>query len=370
MGKTNIKQKPLLFNPGPTNVSETVRSAIKTPDICHREKEFFEVFTRVRRNIIKAVNGEKTHTAVFFISSATGANEAVISSIHGKILLIENGKYSERLRKISERYNIALKIVKCNPLSPVNLIEIENALIKDKEITHIMMVHHETTTGMVSPLRKVGKLARKYNKIFFADTVSSFGGYEIDCVKDRLDFFTLNSCKGLQSFPGLGVVIAKRSEIEKLKDKSRSFYFDLFANWEKEEKQQQLLFTPPVQLFFALDQALKELLKEGVVKRGLRYKNNAQLMRTGLKKLGFKFLLSDELQSNVLTSIKIPKNMEYWKVHDLLKKDGFTIYSDQNTLAEGIFRIATFGNTNSRDINNFLSSFKSILNKLSIKPQY
>lgn len=360
-----MKKKYLLFNPGPTNVSEAVRSAIKTRDICHREKEFFAVLEAIRRKILKVVNGEKTHTAVVFVSSATGANESIISSIHGKILLIENGKYSERLRKIAERYSIPMTVLKFDPMKPIDLRQVEVVLSEDKSITHMVIVHHETTTGMVLPLREIGKLAKKYQKILFADTVSSFGGYEIDVIKDNLAFFTLNSCKGLQSFPGLAVAIVRKNEILKLKGKSRSFYFDLYANWEKEENQKQLLFTPAVQLFFALNKALDELLKEGIKNRIKRYQGNAQLMRAGLRKMGFKFVLPDELQSNVLTSIYMPKIMDYWKVHDKLKERGFTIYSGQETLNEGIFRIATFGHTSRQDVKLFLKVLEEILKELN-----
>lgn len=364
------KKKTLLFNPGPTNVSEAVREAIKTPDICHREKEFSDVLENVRQKILTVVNGEKTHTVVAFVASSTGANEAVISSIWGKILLIENGKYSERLGKIAQRYSLPLVSLKFEPFKAVDLDRVEAVLKTDRKITHILMVHHETTTGMVLPLREIGRLAKKYEKVLFADTVSSLGGYEIDVGKDNLAFCAVNSNKGLQSFPGLSFVIAKKNELKKLKDKSRSFYFDLFAQWEEEENEGQLPFTPAVQLFFALDKALDELLKEGVNNRIQRYKENAERMRTGLKALGFKFVLPDNLQSNILTAIRLPKDMDYWKVHDELKKRGFTIYSGQSTLDQGIFRIASFGHTNKKDVDSLLRAFGEILKEMSFQPQY
>ncbi len=359
--------KKLLFNPGPTNVSEKVREAIKTPDICHREKEFSAVLARVRAKILKVVNGSETHSAVAFVSSATGCNEAVISSLDGKVLLINNGKYAQRLKEIIERYNIALLDLKFDSLQPVDLARVEQALRDNPDVKYIAMVHHETTTGMLVPLRQIGELAKKYNKVLFADTVSSLGGYKIDVQQDNLGFCTVSANKCLQSFPGIAFVIAKKDELAKLEGKSRSFYFDLYKQWQFQEEKTQTPFTSAVQLFFALDKALDELLEEGIENRAARYKKNAELMRAGLKELGFQFLLSDNLQSNILTAIKMPQAFDYWQVHDALKERGYTIYSGKALLDQGIFRIATLGNLNEENIRQFLRAFKEVLQQASQK---
>ncbi len=353
-------KKTLLFNPGPTNVSEGVRKAIKTRDICHREKEFSEVLDNVRNKILRVVNGKGTHTAIAFVSSATGCNEAVINGISGKILLVNNGKYSERLKKIIQRYKLPLLELKFDPYKPIDPKEIEKPLKRDSKITHIVMVHHETTTGMIAPLKAIGRLAKKYNKILIADTVSSFGGYKIDVKVDNLSFCTVNANKCLESFPGISFVIANKSELKKMKGKFRSFYFDLYNHWELEERG-ETPFTPAVQLFFALDKALEELMKEGVENRIKRYQKNAERMRAGLKRLGFKFILPDAMQSNIVTAICLPKNMDYWKVHDKLKDRGYTIYSSKSTLEQGIFRIATMGHLKREDIDRFLKDFEKVL---------
>ncbi|MDD5689126.1 MAG: 2-aminoethylphosphonate aminotransferase [Caldisericia bacterium] len=359
-------KKTLLFNPGPTNVSERVRNAIKTKDICHREKEFSEVLQRVRETLLKVVNGQKTHTAVAFVSSATGCNEAVLCGIRGKVLLINNGKYSERLKKIIQLYKIPFIELKVDQFKELDLDKFEKTLKKNLKVTHIVFVHHETTTGMVMPLDKIGRLAKKYGKIICVDAVSSLGGYKIDVKKDNIAFCTVSSNKCLESFPGISFVIADKSELNKIEGKSRSFYFDLYNQWQSEEKG-CTLFTPAVQLFFAIDKALKELVVEGVDKRIERYKKNAERMRAGLKKLGFKFILSDNLQSNIITAIRMPKSMNYWRVHDLLKELGHTIYSGKSTLDQGIFRIATLGHLKKSDIDRFLKDFKKVLQKVGLK---
>src|SRR3989344_408164 len=288
--KSDLKsEKNLLFNPGPTNVSEDVRNAIRTKDICHREKEFFEVLLRVNKNLTKVLNGSETHSAVLFASSGTGANEAICASIHGKVLVINNGKYSDRICDILGIYKIPINRLKLDSLQPIDLNLIEQQLQGDKEITHIYLVHHETTTGMLSPLRKVGELASKYDKLLCVDSVSSLGGHEFDLQKDNISFCSISANKCLESFPGVSFVIGKTQEIKELEGKSRSFYFDIYAQWKKEQGG-EMPFTPAVQLIFALDKALEEYLREGYEQRIKRYNALAEKMRMGLKVLGFELV--------------------------------------------------------------------------------
>lgn len=358
--------KKRLFNPGPTNVSEQVREAIKTHDICHREKEFFEVLDRVNKNIVQVLNGEDSHSAVLFVSSGTGGNEAICASIYGKVLVINNGKYSDRICDILCNYNISINRLKVPELEPLDLGLIEAELEKDKEITHIYLIHHETTTGMLNPLRKIGELAKKYDKLLCVDSVSSLGGHEFDLQKDNIAFCAVSANKCLESFPGVSFVIARTEEIKKLEGKSRSFYFDLYKQWKKEQKG-ETPFTPAVQLIFALDKALQEFIEEGYENRIGRYKGLAKRMREGLKELGFELILfPEEFQSNILTTLKMPEKMDYWKIHDKLKERGITIYSGKEVLNQKKFRIATLGHIDISDVDWFLQNLKEVANEFKL----
>lgn len=354
----------MLFNPGPTNVDEEVRDALKTHDICHREKEFFETVLRLNKNIIKAFNGEGTHSAILFVASGTGCNEAICAAIHGKVLVINNGKYSDRICEILDRYKIPMNRLKVPPLELVNLKLVEEELKKDKEITHIYCVHHETTTGAVVPIKEVGALAKRYGKIFCVDTVSGLGTHHLDLKEDNIDFCAANANKGLESFPGVSFVIGKISEIEKLNGKSRSFYFDIYAQWKKEQKG-ELSFTPAVQVIYALDKAVQKLLEEGTENRIKRYAALAKRMREGLNKLGLEIIpLPKEIESNILTVIKMPEGFDYWKVHDKLKERGITIYSGTEVLNQRKFRVATLGHMNEKDVDWFLKNLKEVMNEV------
>lgn len=359
--KMSEKIKNLLFNPGPTNVSEDVRNAIKTKDICHREKEFREVLLRLNRNIVKVLNGENTHAAVLFVCSGTGCNEAICSSIHGKVLVINNGKYSDRICDILARYNIPMKRIRLDPLEPIDIDMIEKGLQEDNEISHVYAVHHETTTGLLLPLREIGKLVKRYGKLLCVDSISSLGGHELDLQNDNIAFCAVNANKCLESFPGVSFVIGRTEEIKKLKGKSRSFYFDLYKQWKKEQEG-ETPFTPAVQLVFGIDKAIQELIEEGYHNRVERYKRLAKRMRQGLKELGFELVLfPEEMQSNILTTIKMPERMDYWRIHDKLKERGITIYSGEEVLKQRRFRIATLGHIGVEDVDWFLKNLKEIM---------
>ena len=353
--------KTLLFNPGPTNVSEDVREALKTRDICHREPEFTEVLPRVLRNLCGALGGADTHSAVMFVSSGTGCNEAICAAIHGKALVLNNGKYAERIFGIMERLGVDATQLSVPPLEPIDLGLLDEALGREPELTHLYVVHHETTTGVLAPLREIGRLAARHGVLLCVDAVSSLGGHEFDLVEDNIAFCSVSANKCLESFPGVSFVLARTGELEKLEGKSRSYYFDLHAHWKK-EREGETPFTPAVQLVFAVDQAIRELVEEGVPARVQRYRNLAARMRTGLTNLGFELqLLPEGLQSNILTAVRLPKGMDYWRVHDKLKERGITIYSDAKTLAGGRFRVATMGALREEDVDWFLENFEEVL---------
>lgn len=352
--------KTLLFNPGPTNVSESVREALKTPDICHREKEFSEKLLAVNHKLVQFLGGENTHSSIMYVASGTGANEAIISSIHGKILLVQNGKYAERLGEIAARFQVPCISLLFDPLKPVSVEKIEVILENDPHITHVLAVHHETTTGALAPIRAIGELCLKHKKLFVVDGISSIGGHDFDLQKDNIAFCSVSANKCLEGFPGLSFVVGRNSELEKLAQKSRSFYFDLHAQWEQGKKG-QTPFTPAVQLVFAMDEALNLCLKEGREARVQRYAELSRRMRQGLEQMGLELLLLPEnLQSNILTTIKMPEHFDYERIHDGLKARGITIYSDANVLKQRKFRVATLGAVTIQDVDWFLANLQTV----------
>jgi len=357
--------KTLLFNPGPTNVSERVRQRLVLQDMCHREPEVIQEIQELCRKLVTLLNGVGTHEAILFASSGTGCNEAVISSMDGKALVINNGKYSDRLCEILSRYTIPHTRLSFQKSLIIDLKRVEAVLAQEPDITHIVFVHHETTTGVLTPLRELGKLGKQYNKVVVVDAISSLGGHMIDLRKDNIDFCTVSANKCLQSFPGISFVIAKLDRLVALKGKSRSYYFDLYKQWTK-GKSGGTLFTPPVQLIFAASEACSELLEEGYENRVKRYARLAEYLRIEICKLGFKLInVPKEVRSNIVTTVKIPNGIDYWVIHDKLKERGITIYSSHEVISQGIFRIATLGNITVDDIDYLLVNIKEVLEDIT-----
>lgn len=350
-----------MFNPGPTNVAESVRQALVAGDFCHREPEFFEVLRRVNDRLVRVLHGVGTHSAVLFMASGTGVNDAMLNGLQGRALLLDNGKYAQRLGDILDRYQIPYRRYVVKPQQSVNAEEVEKKLLKDGNFTHLIIVHHETTSGALAPLSKLGQVAKRAKVLLLVDAISSLGGHPFDLQADNIAFCTVSANKCLESFPGVSLVIARTDEILKLKGKARSYYFDLYHQWEKTHKG-ETPFTPAVQLVMALDVALANLEAEGYANRVKRYQGLARRMREGLMALGLELeLLPPEQQSNILTTLKMPDGFDYWAVHDELKERGITIYSDEGVLNARRWRVATLGSIKETDVDWFLENLQGVL---------
>ncbi len=357
-------QRLVLMNPGPVNVSERVRKTLLGPDICHREPEFSALLGSTREKLLRVFGISKTHTAAFFTGSGTSAVEAMLSSFadpHKKILVLSNGVYGERMKKILELADTPV----ISLVSPIghfpDLAKVESLLKNDASIHGVAMVHHETSSGMLNPLAPVGALSKKYKKTFLVDAVSSLGAERVDLKKDGIGFAAGTSGKCLHGFPGVSFVIVSNEEAEKLEEKKpRSLYLDL-RNALHHQKKNDTAFTPAVQIFYALHEALKELAEEGLEQRIANYAERSAVLEKGFIDLGLRFLVEKKHRSHVLTALWLPASVSYEKLHDRLKKEGFVIYAGQSALKDRIFRVANLGNMSRADLKRFLSSLGNIL---------
>ncbi len=354
------------MNPGPVNVTNRVRRALLKPDICHRETEFSELLTKVRQKILKIFRVSKTHTVAVFSGSGTTALESMLSSFardDKKVLVLSNGIYGERMKTILEIHDTPVEVLE----SPIggfpDILKIEALLKNDSSIHGIAMVHHETSSGMLNPLQKIGTLAKKYKKTFLVDAISSLGAEPIDFQECSVDFCAGTSGKCLHGFPGISFVIVSKKELTQLrKRKPKTLYMDLARILEAEENG-DTPFTPAVQIFYAFDEALDELLKEGLDQRIGDYARKSALLEKGLMKLGINFLVQKEYRSHVLTALWTPPFISYKKLHDELKKEGFVIYAGQSKLKDKIFRISNLGDIRARDLVRFLTILEKVLSR-------
>ncbi|MFB0562331.1 MAG: 2-aminoethylphosphonate aminotransferase [Candidatus Lokiarchaeia archaeon] len=360
-------KRNILLNPGPATTTNTVKQAQIVPDICPREEEFGDVMQEIREDLVRIAGGDNNYTSVLFAGSGTAVMDSVINSAvppNKKILIINNGAYGERMVKIAKTYNIDLVELGFEWGTKVDLDKARSILKKDGEISCLAVVHHETTTGILNPIREIGEIAYENNCNFIVDTISSFAGIPFSIKECNIDFMMSTSNKCIQGMAGVAFVICKKSELEKIRDyPRRSFYLDLYSQYEFLEKKKQTRFTPPVQIIYALRQAIKEFFEEGAENRYHRYKENYDTLIRGLKKRGFKFFLKDDAeQSCILITIIEPDhpNFDFRTFHDKLYKRGFTIYpgklKDENT-----FRIAVMGAIDHNDIKNFLEAVDEVL---------
>jgi len=360
-------ERNILLNPGPATTTDTVKYALVVEDICPRELEFGELVEGIRQDLVKVVHGEGTHEAVLFTSSGTGGVEACVTSVVPEdkaVLVINNGAYGKRIQQICEGYNIKQVKFDIPYGDPIDFNKLEQIIIDNKDqLSHIAFIHHETTVGILNPINKVSALAQKYDLEIIVDAMSSYAGIPIDVKKDNIHFLISSANKCIQGMAGLSFVICSRESLNKTANyKRRNFYFNLFDNYTFFTKSKQMQFTPPVQIFYALRQAINEYFIETETGRAKRYEDMYNVLREGLIKLGFKFLVKDEHHAKLLTAIIEPEDPKYDfnKMHDYLYERGFTIYPGKGAKVN-TFRLSNIGQIYVEDIKRFLAALEEYL---------
>ncbi len=362
----------VLLNPGPATTTDTVKYAMVVEDICPRELEFGELVEGIRQDLVKVVNGEGTHEAVLFASSGTGGVEACLTSVIPDakgVLIINNGAYGKRMQQICEGFGIQQIKFDVTYGDPVDLKKLEEEIVLYKEkLSHIAFIHHETTVGILNPIDKISALAQKYNLEIIVDAMSSYAGIPIDVKKDKIHFLISSSNKCIQGMAGLSFVICNReSLLQSANYKRKNFYFNLFDNFTFFTKSKQMQFTPPVQIFYALRQAINEYFVETEERRAKRYEEMYEVLLDGLKKLGFKLLVDENHHAKLLTAIIEPEDPKYNfdEMHDYLYEHGFTIYPGKGAKFN-TFRLSNIGEIYVEDIRHFLLVLKEYIKKKTI----
>lgn len=361
-----------LFTPGPLNTRYSVKEAM-LHDMGSRDKEFLEVVKEIRAGLltVAGVTIEEGYETVLMQGSGTFGVEAVISTVipsFGHLLLLTNGAYGDRMKQMADIYGIRSTTLKYreNIVPPAD--DVENALITDETITHVAIVHCETTTGIFNDIENIGLLARKYNKVFIVDAMSSFGAVPIDIKKLDIDFLISSSNKCIEGVPGFSFVICKTSTLEVCQDQARTVSLDLYSQWIDMKKNNQFRFTPPIQSILAFNQALKELESEGGIrKRSERYQQNYKRLIEGTEELGLKTYLDIKDQGYIITSFLFPEhpNFDFTRFYEELHRRGQVIY--QGKLSDtNCFRIGNIGQLYLEDIENLLTAIKEVLEEKRI----
>lgn len=357
----------LLLTPGPLTTSESVKAAMMS-DWCTWDEDYnVHIVEEVRKGLIRlATKSTEEYTAILLQGSGTYCVEATIGSVIApadKLLILSNGAYGDRMGKIAEYHSIAFELKKFDETEQVSPEYVEEYLAGHPEITHVAMVHCETTTGILNPLKEVATTVKKHGRKLIIDAMSSFGGIPLDVAELGIDFMISSANKCIQGVPGFGFVIARKSELQRCKGVSKSLSLDLYDQWETMEKGHgKWRFTSPTHVVRAFKQALQELEEEsGANARYQRYCRNHEVLVSGMRSLGFQTLLDDKIQSPVITSFLYPnKDFDFKDFYTKLKAKGFVIYPGKISQAD-TFRIGNIGDVFPEDFSRLTEAVRSIL---------
>ncbi|MED1472299.1 2-aminoethylphosphonate--pyruvate transaminase [Bacillus salipaludis] len=365
MNKNDFTNNPyLLLTPGPLTTTDTVKLAMMK-DWCTWDDDYNNIVQDIRKRLVGlATESIDQYSAVLMQGSGTFSVESVIGTVlprDGKLLVIANGVYGSRIVKIAKTLGINTVVLESGEVEALDLNRLTNELDNDSKISHVAIVHCETTTGMLNPIEKVSEIVKRYNRVFIVDAMSSFGGVEMDIASLNIDYLISSANKCIEGVPGFGFAIVKKDEFEKCKNNARSVSLDLYDQWKTMEEQNgKWRFTSPTHVVRAFAQALKELEVEGGIKiRASRYKNNQMVLSEGMKKLQFEPILPEELQSPIITSFYYPEseNFDFKTFYQMLKEKGFVIYPGKVSALD-TFRIGNIGNVHQKDIEGLLQAIE------------
>ena len=357
--------KYLLFTPGPVNVAESLRHAIGKADICHREPDFDRLLASIEQKLLSLfqVRNRSRYRAVVITGSGTAANEAMLSSVVGKgaILILSNGEFGERLHKTSRIHNKKTHLLELPWGQPFDLLQIEAYLAAHK-IDVVAMVHHETCSGMLNPLAEIGAMAKSHGAIFVVDGVSSVGAEVVDLEACNIAFCSSSSSKAIGSYPGLSFVIGRKKHFKVLKGHvAKTTYLNLATFYDFLKTRSQTPNTPAVPLFFALEQALTNILSEGVTKRFARIQSRADDLRLGMRKLNLEFEIDETEMCSILTTVRVPPSVSVRDLRNRLREKSIIIYEGKGCFEGKVFQVGNIGELSDDDIRYFLVSLRDVL---------
>jgi 2-aminoethylphosphonate-pyruvate transaminase len=361
---------PWLLTPGPLTTSPTVKQAM-LHDYGSRDHHFIAVNRRMRERLLAIVHGESTHVAVPLQGSGTFVVEAMIATFlpaSGKLLVLVNGAYGRRMVKICEVAGHAHAALEWAEDQPVDPAKVEAALSADQSITHVVVVHCETTSGVLNPVKAVAEAVQRQGRRLLIDAMSAFGALALDAKAVPFDAVVASSNKCLEGVPGIGFCLARKAALEETKGNCPSLSLDLHDQWVAMEGNGQWRFTPPTHAILAFDQALNEFEAEGGQPgRGGRYADNCKVLVEGMRALGFQTLLPDRLQAPIIVTFLMPSDpkFHFQAFYDRLRERGFVIYPGKLTVAD-TFRIGCIGRLGRAEMEGALGAIRAVLGEMGV----
>ena len=361
---------PYLLTPGPLTTSLSVKQAM-LHDYGSRDATFIELNARILERLVAIVNGQGRYVTVPLQGSGTFVVEAMIGVFvpaDGKLLILINGAYGKRIAKICDYYKRSYLVQETAEDVPVDTAQLDAILDADADISHVVVVHCETTSGILNPVKEVSQIVARHGRSLLIDSMSAFGALPVDSSEIEFDAVVASSNKCLEGAPGMGFCVAREDALEKTEGNSPSLVLDLYEQWRAMQKTRQWRFTPPTHVLLAFDQALTEYEEEGgVAGRGGRYRANCDLLVSGMRDMGFSTLLPDELQAPIIVTFHMPGNPEFDfnAFYDGLKDQGYVIYPGKLTVADS-FRMGCIGRLDQQQMQGALAAVRAMLDRFGI----
>ena len=363
-----IVRRNVLLNPGPATTTDSVKYSQIQPDICPRESEFGDLMGWISKELSSMVGKPGKIETVLFGGSGTAVDEAMISSCipdDGKLLIVNNGAYGKRMAMMASIYRLKYDTFNSDGFNRIDVQALEKKLTEGK-FTHMAIVYHETTTGILNPVPEICKFCHDHGISTIVDAVSAFAAIPIDMDRDCIDFMSSTSNKNIQGMAGLAFVFCRKDALESIKDyPMRNYYLNIYDQYRYFIKNNQMRFTPPVQTAYALRQAIIETKIETIEGRFKRYTDCWNILVHEVKNLELRMPVPESEQSHLIVTVFNPdsKKYDFNKMHDIAKNNGFTIYPGKLSETPS-FRIANIGDIRPNEMKSFIKVFKDYISTL------
>lgn len=363
-----------LLTPGPLSTSTSVKRQMLI-DHCTWDKDYKNITQEIRSELLRIANLDDEYTTVLMQGSGSFGVESVITSTvpkSGELLILVNGAYGKRMISIADFAGIKNTTIEVSDSEIFDKEDVKKVLEENKNITHVAMVHSETTTGILNNIEEIGEVVKSYKKVFIVDAMSSFAGVEIDIKNIGIDFLISSANKCVQGVPGFSFIICKKDSLENSKDNARSLCLNLYDQYLTMNKDGKWRFTSPTHTVLAFRQTLRELEEEGGIKeRSKRYRENNNILNREMEKIGFKLYLDKKVQGPIISTFLYPDgaNIDFKDMYDFIKERGYIIYPGKLTEKES-FRIGNIGEIYKSDIYGLISIFKEYLEKINYKKDF
>jgi len=359
---------PILLTPGPLTTSTRTRQAMMM-DWGSWDGDFNEMTASLRERLLTIINGQNSHYCVPLQGSGTFAVEAAIGTLvprNGKVMVLVNGAYGQRLAKICSVLGRAYSTFETAEDQPTTADDVDRLLTEDRDITHVALIHCETSTGILNPLQAISEVVASHGKRLIIDAMSSFGALPIDARELQFDALVAASGKCLEGVPGMGFVFANKQALDQAQGNSHSLAMDLHDQNSYMAKTGQWRFTPPTHVVAALHEALLQYAEEGgLPARHQRYAQNCKTLLDGMSAMGLSSFIPADIQAPIIVTFHAPDspNYRFKDFYERVKAKGFILYPGKLTQVE-TFRVGCIGCVDSRGMQGAVDAIGQALREM------